>query len=106
MRILIDECLDWRLARGLPGHEAVSVQKMGWTGISNGKLLSLAVENNFDAFLTADRNLTYQQNTTAFALRIIVLEAPGIQLRHTLPLMEKVLSILPNTAPNSVARVS
>ena len=29
MRILIDECLDWRLGCALTGHDCVSVQKMG-----------------------------------------------------------------------------
>jgi hypothetical protein len=40
MRILIDECLDWRLGRALTGHERVSVQKMGRAGINNGRLCS------------------------------------------------------------------
>ena len=55
MRILIDECLDWRLGRALTGHDCVSVQKQGWGGIKNGRLLALAQEE-FDVFLTADRN--------------------------------------------------
>ena len=62
MRILIDECLNWRLGRALTGHYAVSAQKMGWSGITNGKLLAWAMENGFDVFLTGDRNLTFQQN--------------------------------------------
>ena len=63
MRILIDECFDWRLGRALTGHDCVSVQKMGWGGIKNGRLLALA-QAEFDVFLTADRNLSFQQNTT------------------------------------------
>jgi len=58
MRILIDECLDWRLGRELTGHDCVSVQKMGWSGIKNGKLLALA-QDKFDVFPTADRNLGF-----------------------------------------------
>ena len=42
MRILIDECLNWRLARALTGHYAVSVQKMRWGGLKNGDLLAAA----------------------------------------------------------------
>lgn len=42
MRILLDENLDWRLARSLPGHEVESVQKNGWAGIKNGALLARA----------------------------------------------------------------
>jgi predicted nuclease of predicted toxin-antitoxin system len=49
MRILIDECLNWRLVRAFVGHEAVSVQQMGWAGIKNGKLLALAVESKFES---------------------------------------------------------
>ena len=47
MRILIDECLDWRLGRALTGHDCVSVQKMGWGGIKNGRLLALSLANYF-----------------------------------------------------------
>ena len=106
MRILIDECLNWRLGRALTGHFAVSAQKMGWSGVQNGRLLSLAVENGFDVFLTGDRNLAFQQNTTQFAIAIVVLEAEGIQLHHTLSLMPKVLALLPNLKPGQVARVA
>lgn len=105
MRILIDECLNWRLSRALAGHYAVSAQKMGWSGIKNGKLLTLAVENNFDVFLTGDRNLTFQQNVIEFPIAIVVLEAEGIQLQHTLPLMPKVLALLPTLQTGNVVRV-
>jgi len=33
MRLLIDECLNWRLSRALTGHYAVAAQKKGWGGI-------------------------------------------------------------------------
>jgi hypothetical protein len=49
MRILIDECLDWRLCRSFLGHECTSVQRMGWDGLSNGALLSKA-QTQFDVF--------------------------------------------------------
>jgi len=78
MHILIDECLDWRLGRALTGHDCVSVQKMGWGGITNGKLLTLA-QAEFDVFLTADRNLSFQQNTTKFQIAVVVLVAGSTQ---------------------------
>jgi predicted nuclease of predicted toxin-antitoxin system len=106
MRILIDECLNWRLGRALTGHYAVSAQKMGWSGIQNGKLLSLAVENGFDVFLTGDRNLAFQQHVSEFPIAIVVLEAQGIQLHHTLPLMPKVLALLPTLQPGKVVKLS
>ena len=105
MRILIDECLNWRLGRGLSGHYAVSAQKLGWSGIQNGKLLALAVEHGFDVFLTGDRNLMFQQNVTEFSIAVVVLEAAGTQLHQTLPLMPMVIALLPSLKPGSVTRV-
>src|SRR2546430_13298415 len=106
MRILIDECLNWRIGRALTGHFAASAQKMGWAGIKNGKFLALAVENKFDVFLTADRNLAFQQNMTQYAIAVIVLEAKGVQLHHTLPFIPKVLAMLPSLRSGVILHVS
>jgi predicted nuclease of predicted toxin-antitoxin system len=105
MRILIDECLDWRLCRSLIDHECTSVQKMGWSGLTNGALLEKAAKE-FDVFLTGDRNLTFQQKTSSFAIAVVVLHAESIQLRHTLPLMPKVLAALSALKSGEVTKVS
>jgi predicted nuclease of predicted toxin-antitoxin system len=59
MRILIDECIDWRLIRELTGFDTKTVKQMGWVERKNGALLDLA-ESEFDVFITVDRNLSYQ----------------------------------------------
>ncbi len=46
---------------------------MGWSTLENGNLLSTAEEQGFDLFITADRNLKYQQNLAGRSLSIIVL---------------------------------
>ena len=104
MRILIDECLNWRLGRALTGHNRVSVQKMRWSGVNNGRLLGLAQEQ-FDVFLTGDRNLSFQQNTLEFRTVVVVLAAGSTQLHRTLPLMPKVLALLPTLQPGQVVTV-
>jgi predicted nuclease of predicted toxin-antitoxin system len=104
MRILIDECLNWRLSRALAGHYSVSVQKMGWGGLKNGELLALA-EKEFDVFFTGDRNLSLQQNVIQYAIAIVILHASNTQLHHTLPLVEKVLTALPSLKPGQVMDV-
>ena len=68
---------------------------MGWSGIKNGKLLALAAAE-FDVFLTADRNLSFQQNTAKLQITVVVLAAGSTQLDKTLTLMPKVLALLPN----------
>lgn len=80
MRILLDECLDWRLGRLLVNHYCASVSAMGWSGLTNGDLLQHA-EQNFDVFLTSDSNLMFQQTLAKFDLAVIVLEARSTRLR-------------------------
>jgi len=63
MRILLDESLPHELATLILDHEVSTVRDEGWSGTKNGKLLALA-SANFDAFITADRNLEFQQNLT------------------------------------------
>ena len=81
MRILIDECLDWRLCRALPEHYCASVQQKHWEGLTNGTLLEKA-QTEFDVFLTGDTNLSFQQNLTKFNLAVIVLEASSTLSRY------------------------
>ena len=104
MRVLIDECLDWRLCRALPGHHCVSVHRMGWGGLTNGALLQKA-QSEFDVFLTGDTNLRFQQNLTTFNIGVIVLEARSTRLIDTIKLMPNVLTILQIVRRGEVVRV-
>ncbi len=85
-RVLLDENLPRLLARELADFEVRTVPEVGWAGIKNGKLLRLA-EAEFDVFLTADKNLSYQQPLTAFQLGIVVLRAYSTKLEDLLPLV-------------------
>ena len=76
MRVLLDECLPRRLKRELVGHEARTAPEMGWASKRNGELLALAI-GRFDVFLTADRNLSYQQDLSSFDVAVVVLVAPS-----------------------------
>ena len=70
MRILLDESLPRDLAALLVGHAAVTVRDAGWSGVKNGKLLLLAA-TKFDVFVTADRNIEFQQNLSALPISIV-----------------------------------
>ncbi|MDR4493873.1 MAG: hypothetical protein AB7P17_15085 [Nitrospirales bacterium] len=58
MKVLLDECVDRRLAKDLVGYEGKTVPQMGWATIKNGELLALA-EKEFDFFHTVDRHLAF-----------------------------------------------
>jgi hypothetical protein len=93
VRILLDECIDCRIAKEIEGHEVVTVPQAGWAGIKNGELLALAQEQ-FDVLVTVDRNLSFQQNLPQFNIAVVVLEAPTnrlIDLRRLLPKLHGLL---------------
>lgn len=104
MRILIDECLDWRLCRALTTHHCVSVKQRGWEGLTNGTLLQKA-QDEFDVFLTGDTNLTFQQNLTQFRVAVLVLAARSTRLVDTTKLMPQVEKVLTTIQPGQVVRV-
>lgn len=90
MRIFLDECVDWRLAREIPGHEVKTARQMGWTTTKNGELLALAA-SSFDVFITVDRNLSFQQNLSAYEIAVLVLRARTNRLADLRPLVPKIL---------------
>ena len=98
MRILLDECIDRRLAKALKGHAVKTVPQMGWATIKNGRLLALA-EKEFDVFVTVDRNLSFRQNLAKFNIAILVLSAFSNRLTDLLPLAPKMLASLPILKP-------
>jgi predicted nuclease of predicted toxin-antitoxin system len=72
MKVLLDACVPRPLRKFLPNHTVHTAQEMGWGQLKNGALLKEA-ESQFDAFITTDQNLKYQQNVTGWKLAILVL---------------------------------
>jgi hypothetical protein len=72
MRILFDHGTPAPLRRALTGHTVSTAYEMGWTNLDNGALLK-AAEIDFEALITTDQNLRYQQNLTGQRLAILVL---------------------------------
>jgi hypothetical protein len=103
VRVLLDECLPRRLKREFASHEVRTAPEMGWASKRNGELLALAV-GQFDAFLTADRNLSYQQDVSSFDIAIVVLVARSNRFEDLRTLMPRILEILPS-AQRRVATV-
>jgi len=76
MRVLIDECLPRQLKGWLASnHDSQTVHEVGWDNVKSGKLLRLANDAGFDVFVTADKNMYYQQSFAG--LRICALVIPS-----------------------------
>jgi len=100
-RVLLDECLPRHLKRSLAGHEVRTVPEAGWASKENGDLLALAADK-FDAFVTVDRNLTFQQNLEKFQIAIVVLVARGNRLEDLLPLAPALQKAVDTIGPGQV----
>lgn len=105
MKLLLDECLPRKLKGALPGHEVRTVPEMGWAGIENGDLLPL-IESKFDAFITIDGNMRYQQNMSGRSFALIVLKARDNTIETLLPLMPQVLAALPSLVPEQIVKIA
>lgn len=75
MKILLDECVTKHLKLHLSEHAVFTVREMNWSGIKNGKLMALCVENGFDLLLTIDKNLQHQQNLDKYPIIIAVINS-------------------------------
>jgi predicted nuclease of predicted toxin-antitoxin system len=105
MRVLLDECLPRKLGLLLTGHEVTTVQRAGWAGIVNGRLLAL-IAGNYAAFITVDKNIPAQQNTAALPFGIVIVRCSTNQLADLKPLLPQVLTALANLRPGQVVIVS
>lgn len=101
MKVLLDECVDARLAREFAGHNVETVPQAGWAGLPDGEILRRA-ENSFDALVTTDTNLQFQQNLASFDIAIIVLHANTNRLTDLKLLVPQLLAAL-STAPRRQA---
>ena len=104
MRLLLDECVPKRLKRELLGHETKTVQDMGWAGIKNGALLTLA-DRQFDALLTVDQGIEYQQNLSGLCISVVVMRAPSNDVDDLRPLLPDVEQALERVRPGEIMQV-
>jgi hypothetical protein len=91
--VLLDECVDRRLAQAIVGHKVQTVPRMGWAGKRNGELLSLAAAD-FDAFITVDRNLPTQHDIAQYDIAVVILIASSNRVADLLPLVPALLAKL------------
>jgi hypothetical protein len=84
MRIVLDENRPRPIIRFFDvGDQVVTVQELGLAGMLNGELLS-RLEGDYDVFVTADKNLRYQQNLKGRSLAIVELPTNRLPILETI----------------------
>ena len=105
MRVLADESVPRRFARLLSGHEVLTVQEAGWASLSNGALLRAAAAAGYEAFVTVDQNIEFQQNLKNTRLGVLILVARSNRFEDLKPLLAPAMRALAKLLPGSVVRV-
>jgi len=105
MKVLLDECVDWRLVRDLTRYEARTVKQLGWSSVKNGALLRLA-STEFDVFVTVDGNLPHQQDISAFDLAVVILRGRTTRLSDLRELLPAIHSTLESIREGEIRVVS
>lgn len=67
---------------------------MEWRGKKKGKPLKLLVEHQFEAFLTADKKIRYEQNWQHYTIPLIFLDVPNLKYDTVKLLLPQVLVLL------------
>jgi hypothetical protein len=104
VNVLLDECVDQRLASDIAGHDVTTSPDAGWAGLANGELLNRA-QHDFDALVTVDRRLPFQQNLSRFSIAVIVLRVRSNRLEELRRLIPDLLTALANAKPGTVTWV-
>ncbi|MEM0963691.1 MAG: DUF5615 family PIN-like protein [Bacteroidota bacterium] len=106
MRVLLDENVPRKLKRSFAsGYDVTTVQEQGWSGVLNGELLRRA-DGEFDAFVTLDRGIEYQQDLTDLSIRIVIVRAFSNTLDDLTPLVPSIQAALERLAPGALTHVA
>jgi predicted nuclease of predicted toxin-antitoxin system len=73
MKLLFDQGTPVPLRNHLLNHIVETAYEKGWSNLKNGDLLSQAEAEGFDALITTDQNLRYQQNLSGQRISVVVL---------------------------------
>ena len=106
MRVLVDQCLPRQLAADLTGHDATTVRAQRWLGLRNGVLLRAAVDAGFQAFITNDSSIEFQQNVKRIGIAVIAIVGFRNRIQDLRPVIPRILEELTTIKPGQVVTIA
>jgi predicted nuclease of predicted toxin-antitoxin system len=106
VKLLLDECLPHELRHFLHMHQVFTATYMKWDGLKNGKLLAAAAADGFEAMITSDQSLQFQQNLRSLPIAVVVLRTQSNAIDDIRPLLPNLLVALTALEPRKVTAES
>lgn len=94
-----------RFARTLTSHNVSTASELGWGRLKNGSLMSTAAEAGFEALITVDKRIRYEQNLAKLPLRVVVMVSPSNDIDDLARLAPGVLKALAEMPPRTLVEV-
>ncbi len=102
MKVLLDEVTPVALRQALAPHNVEHVFDRGWQGIQNGELLTLAEAAGFEALVTLDSNMPYQQTMVGRCIALVVLRLGTQGRAAVIAVAPEIIAKFESIVPGSV----
>ena len=103
MKVLLDEGVPEQIGPHLPRHDVRTVRELGLKGTVNGKLLDAIQAQRFEALISNDKKLEFDQNLARCPFAILV---PSTNHLPTLkPKVGKIAAALETAEKGKITRV-
>jgi hypothetical protein len=104
VRVLIDACVDPRVAELLSAHEVRTAHQLGWQGLKDHILLS-RLQGHFDVLVTIDRGIEFEHNLGKLRFGIVVFHVKKNKIEFYRPLAAALLEAIDRLAPGEVIHI-
>jgi hypothetical protein len=71
LKVLFDQNLPRPLQRYLTAHDVKRADELGWSELTNGDLLRSAEDAGFEAVLSGEKKLQYEQNIAGRQIAVV-----------------------------------
>ncbi len=105
MKFILDHCVSRPLLTHLSQFEIEIAGKLGWSELTNGKLLAASEAAGYSALITVDKGFKAQQNLAARSISVVLLAVQDTRLHSLLPLIPALTFTLENLEPGRLYEV-
>lgn len=96
MKLLLDEQIDVRMKPLLREFKVYTLHDFDWLGLQNGALREQVNQNGFDALVSADKNMPFQQNLSKVNFALVLLDTPSLLFANQIQFVPKLTEFFRN----------